>query len=291
LLPDGRVWTASSTPTKTGWEPRIEIFSPGYYFETRPAISGEPIVAGDGSTIVIPTLNAASITSVSLVRLGSQTHHYDANQRLVWLQIVTKTSNSVTVSAPINNRIAPPGYYMIHVLNSNNIPSVAKIIKISGRTAGETFYDVPYPGNSTIGLGSSTSVFRVGEQAYGSASQLIGKSLKEWTVYLKKTGSASGNVTAVVRRNSNDAIVATFNPIVNASTLPTSFAPRLFTLTSPYTIQYGDRIMIQYTGPGSVDISNWTTDKFDGGNTRRTRYLTSYSSSSGSDVVGKMSTG
>ena len=46
------------------------------------------------------------------------THHYDANQRLVWLQITGTSSGSITVSAPINANIAPPGYYMIHVLNS-----------------------------------------------------------------------------------------------------------------------------------------------------------------------------
>ena len=29
----------------------------------------------------------------------------------------SKGSSSVTVSAPVNAKIAPPGYYMIHVLN------------------------------------------------------------------------------------------------------------------------------------------------------------------------------
>jgi fibronectin type 3 domain-containing protein len=60
------------------------------------------------------------------------THHYDANQRLVWLQITNRGSSSVTVSAPINANIAPPGYYMIHVLNSSEVPSIAKIIAIPG---------------------------------------------------------------------------------------------------------------------------------------------------------------
>ena len=35
------------------------------------------------------------------------------------------------MSAPLNSRLAPPGYYMIHVLKGG-VPSIAKIIKIPG---------------------------------------------------------------------------------------------------------------------------------------------------------------
>ena len=52
--------------------------------------------------------------------------------KVVWLQITGTSSGSITVSAPINANIAPPGYYMIHVLNSSGVPSIAKIIAIPG---------------------------------------------------------------------------------------------------------------------------------------------------------------
>ena len=42
----------------------------------------------------------------------------------------------MTVSAPINNKVAPPGPYMIHVLNALGVPSVAKIIQIPGTGTG-----------------------------------------------------------------------------------------------------------------------------------------------------------
>ena len=80
---------------------------------------------------MFPTPDGPTIDSVSLVRLGAATHHYDPNARLIWLQLVSSTSNSVTVSAPLNSRLAPPGYYMIHVLKGG-VPSIAKIIKIPG---------------------------------------------------------------------------------------------------------------------------------------------------------------
>jgi hypothetical protein len=36
------------------------------------------------------------------------------------------------VKAPINNKLAPPGYYLVHILNSAGVPSVGKFIKIPG---------------------------------------------------------------------------------------------------------------------------------------------------------------
>jgi Domain of unknown function (DUF1929) len=135
LLPNGSVWTASSTRYSCTTEYRTEIFKPAYFSSTRPTISAAPTVGAYGQSITIPTPNASSITRVSLVRLAASTHHYDANVRLVWLQIKSRTGSSITVSAPINANIAPPGYYMIHVLTGSTttafVPSVARIIKIS----------------------------------------------------------------------------------------------------------------------------------------------------------------
>jgi hypothetical protein len=131
LLPDGRVWNAGGNSNNGVWELRTQFFSPDYLFKgARPTIPANPTVGSYGGTITIPTSYGSSITAVSLVRLMNTTHHYDANQRLVWLQITSRGSSSITVSAPINSNIAPPGYYMIHILNGSGVPSVARIIKI-----------------------------------------------------------------------------------------------------------------------------------------------------------------
>ena len=289
LLPDGRIWTAGSTPVANSWELRTEIFSPGYYFENRPTISGAPQVGGYGDTINIPTPDASSIDSVSILRLQATTHHYDANVRLVWLQILNKSSNSITVSAPINSNIAPPGYYMIHVLNKSKIPSIAKIVQIPGSSTAETFYSVPPPGNSSASLRISATT-RLGEEARLSSSLIVNKSLRKLTVYLRRAISPSGSVKAVIR-SSDDKIVASFNEIVDSSSLSTTFTPITFTLTNPYVIQPGDRILIEYSGPDRVDIQIWKTDQFDGSVTRRTRYdINGYTGGSSEDIVGTMST-
>jgi hypothetical protein len=238
--------------------------------------------------------NATQIDLTWIANSESDIGHYNV-YRGINPNFPVNTAVDIPIASPITNSHSDTGllpgtayYYKVAAVDTsgNNGPLSDEISAITPGTS-TIFYNVPYPGNSTSSLGSST--IRYGEQAFGSASLLIGKSLKEWTVYLKRTGSASGNITAVVRRNSDDTIVATFNEIIDASTLPTTFTPTLFTLSTPRTIQYGDRIMIEYAGSGSVDISIWNVDQFDGGNTRRTRYMTSYSSSSGTDVAGTMS--
>lgn len=131
LLPDGRVWFASGTPDRSSWEHRTEFYNPPYYYAQRPSITGRIITAPYGGTMRIPTSNTG-VTRVSLVRLGANTHHYDPNLRLVWLQIIGTYSQGIEVSAPINSRVAPPGPYMIHILDSQGVPSQAQIVQIPG---------------------------------------------------------------------------------------------------------------------------------------------------------------
>ena len=155
LMTDGSVWTAGSTPGSGGnWELRTEFFRPSYFSSTRPTISGNPTVGGYGGSITIPTPNPTNIARVSLVKLGCTTHHYDIDMRLIWLQITSRGTNSVTVSAPISANIAPAGYYMIHVLDNALVPSVANIIKIPG--TGQTGDNPPGPPAQVTGLAVTT---------------------------------------------------------------------------------------------------------------------------------------
>ena len=70
--------------------------------------------------------NISTSTTVSravLMSPGATTHNDDMNQRYIELAI-TQHSGSVTATAPTKT-LAPPGWYMLFVLDSNNIPAVA----------------------------------------------------------------------------------------------------------------------------------------------------------------------
>jgi hypothetical protein len=160
----------------------------------------------------------------------------------------------------------------------------------SGTTLTQIFYNVPIPGNSAGGGLHSTLSIRYGIDVT-STSTLIGKSLKSWKVRLRRSGTPAGLVTAKIRRSLGDSIVATFNESIDSTTLGTTYSEYTFTLSTPYTIQGGDKILIEYGGPPSVIIDIWNIDKFDGSNTRRTRYLTApYVNSNTDEVAGTMST-
>ena len=71
------------------------------------------------------TPDAANISSISLIRTGSMTHAFDENERFQFLSF-TKDAGKVTVQAPANANLAPPGPYMLFLVDSNGVPSVAR---------------------------------------------------------------------------------------------------------------------------------------------------------------------
>ncbi len=135
LLPDGTVLHGASGNAMSGAnivpdEKNHEIFSPPYLFKgARPTITSAPASVGPGETFSVATPNAAQITEVRWIRLGSVTHAFDAGQRANTLTF-TQTSTGVTVTAPATVNKAPPGHYMLFVLNRNGVPSAAQIIRL-----------------------------------------------------------------------------------------------------------------------------------------------------------------
>ncbi len=131
LLPDGRVVTAGGNPDRGFYESRIEIYSPAYMSQTRPGINSAPATTNYNATITIQTSQAANIKWVHLIRPMAPTHGLDTEQRLVDLPISSRTSSSLSVQITGNRNIAPPGYYMLFIVDNNNVPSVAKWIQLT----------------------------------------------------------------------------------------------------------------------------------------------------------------
>ncbi len=126
LLADGRILLAGSNSEYTA-----EIFSPPYLFRgARPIIDVAPDVIGYGSTFELQFISSTDTNNVVLVRLSSTTHSINMDQRYVWLAEVSSVRNQFTIPAPADPNIAPPGYYMLFVVDKDEVPSEAKMVKL-----------------------------------------------------------------------------------------------------------------------------------------------------------------
>ena len=107
-----------------------EIFSPPYLFKgARPVITAAPGTLAYNAGFSVTTPDAARIATVSMIPLGSVTHHFNFNQRYVSLPFQVN-GGALTVQSPANANFAPPGYYMLFIVDTAGIPSVAAILRI-----------------------------------------------------------------------------------------------------------------------------------------------------------------
>ena len=165
LLPDGRVLMAGggSLPGSIAVDQRnAEIYSPPYLFKgPRPTISSAPAGASYGSSFDVTTPDAAQITKVSMIRLGAMTHGFDQNQRFQFLSF-TPTAGKVTVQAPASANLAPPGDYLLFLVNANGVPSVGSFIRVSATgdttppTAPTGLAATATPGEVALSWGASS---------------------------------------------------------------------------------------------------------------------------------------
>ncbi|HLJ25375.1 MAG TPA: galactose oxidase-like domain-containing protein [Candidatus Angelobacter sp.] len=135
LLPDATVLAVGGNPARGTYEPHIEIYSPPYLFTAtgaaapRPSITNAPPTIRYGAVFQVQTPEAAKIKSIALMRAGSVTHSFDMDQRMVGLTFTT-AAGVLHVTAPSKGDIAPPGYYMLFILNSEGVPSVARFVHV-----------------------------------------------------------------------------------------------------------------------------------------------------------------
>jgi hypothetical protein len=136
LLPDARVVALGGNPVRKVYQPEIEIYSPPYLFKAdgtaakRPTLAGVPAATlRYGAAFQVQTPDASSIRSVALIRAGAVTHAFDMDQRLVGLSF-TAGAGVLNATAPANGNLAPPGYYLLFILDSQGVPSMARFVHL-----------------------------------------------------------------------------------------------------------------------------------------------------------------
>lgn len=151
LLPCGNVLVGGGRGGGTLSSPieraNVEFLSPPYVQNpNRPTLESAPNVIDKGREFDVTVSGQAPADAV-LIALGSMTHSFDQNQRMIQLETVSVASNGGTwtlrLRAPNRFSVAPRGYYMLFVRDANRTPSKAKILRL--RPAKVQVVDPPQP--------------------------------------------------------------------------------------------------------------------------------------------------
>ena len=146
LLKDGRVLVSGGGAPGPEDNKNAEVFTPPYLFNAsglapRPTITSAPEEAPYGAKISVNHPSGNNITRVTLIKTGAVTHAFNMEQRFIEADF-TDTSSGVRVTIPDSANIATPGYYLMHLIDNQGVPSEGHIIRIS-ETA--VYNEDPFP--------------------------------------------------------------------------------------------------------------------------------------------------
>src|SRR6202035_1351662 len=265
LLPDATVWFAGGNPSHGTYVQQMEIYQPPYLFNadgslaTRPSISSAPSNINYGNTFTVQTPDAASISAVVLVRNGAVTHSFGMDQREVGLSFTAGTA-SLNVTAPPDSNIAPPGYYMLFLLNNSGVPSVATFVQIMGQPNFDVTASPSSVSISQGNQGSSTLTTTV-RGGFNNSISLSASGVPPGTTVtfspstISASGAGNSTVTIAVGLNTSGGTYpitvtlngggiqqsATVNLTVTAATVATPvFSPKAGIYTSAQSVTITD---------------------------------------------------
>jgi hypothetical protein len=123
LLVDGSVLV--------GGDPNPQVFEryyPGYCFQPRPTITAAPAMVSHGAALRIDSPQASVVVEVMLMAPGAVTHGFNQTQRAIECAIVGGDATGVDIIAPPSASVAPPGFYLLFLVDANRVPSIGRWI-------------------------------------------------------------------------------------------------------------------------------------------------------------------
>jgi len=155
LLPDATVLSAgggeyrpdtTDTPNPPQDSHRdAQIYHPPYLFRgARPDLTSAPEEVTYGQSFTVGTPHPEEIGRVSWIRLSSVTHSFNMDQRISFLAFRI-AGGGLTITAPEDADVCPPGHYMLFLLSKEKVPSIAKILRIAGSAGARRLAAVQAP--------------------------------------------------------------------------------------------------------------------------------------------------
>ncbi|MFC8454258.1 galactose oxidase-like domain-containing protein [Kitasatospora sp. NPDC057223] len=141
VLPDGRVMVtgdelqqlANDPDIKDDMNGTIEIYEPAYLAKgNRPSLDRVPQTpVGYNSRFVVTTSTPGLAARAVLLSPTTATHSVNTSQRHLELRLTSRAGNKLEFQAPPSAAAAPPGYYMLFLLDDKGVPSTAQWVQLS----------------------------------------------------------------------------------------------------------------------------------------------------------------
>ena len=93
-------------------------------------IQSAPKIIQYGQNFSLSFTSTTATNRIALIRNSCVTHSVNFEQRYVLLADLTNGSGTFTVPGPATANLAPPGYYMLYVIDKNGIPSVSANVHV-----------------------------------------------------------------------------------------------------------------------------------------------------------------
>lgn len=133
LLPDATILVSGGGAPGPAVNTNAQIYHPPYLFSSagqlaaRPQILSAPDQVTWGQTFDVLSNTPWRIRRVTLIKTGSVTHGFNMDARFMELSF-TRVGSTLKVQAPANANLAPPGRYLLFVLDGQGVPSIAKVV-------------------------------------------------------------------------------------------------------------------------------------------------------------------
>ncbi|GAA3368581.1 hypothetical protein GCM10020367_07530 [Streptomyces sannanensis] len=141
VLPDGRIMItgdelqqiANDRDITDDINGTIEIYEPAYLYNSdRPTLTSAPAdPIGYDAKFQVTTSTPDTVKRAVLLAPTTATHSVNTSQRHVELRIRSRSGNTIELQAPPTAASAPPGYYMLFLLDEEGIPSIAKWVSFA----------------------------------------------------------------------------------------------------------------------------------------------------------------
>ncbi|MBW5485510.1 galactose oxidase early set domain-containing protein, partial [Streptomyces bambusae] len=140
VMPDGRVMVTGDELQQIANDPditdemdgSIELYEPAYLHRgSRPALDEVPEgTVRHGTGFSVTTSTPDQVRRAVLLAPTTVTHAVNTSQRHLDLLLTGIRGDTLTLVAPATPADAPPGYYMLFLLNDKGVPSTAKWVKL-----------------------------------------------------------------------------------------------------------------------------------------------------------------